>query len=237
MNGTRAAPPVGGGASAPLARGRFVTFEGGEGVGKSTQIVRLADRLRSVGLDVVATREPGGSIGAECVRHVLLSGAAEEFGPFAETVLFAAARADHIAETIRPALLRGAWVLCDRFYDSARVYQGGIGGVAAESLALIEDATVGDTRPDLTVLLDLRAEIGLARAGRRRGAETADRFEKETVAVHEARRLAFLKLAAAEPQRFVVVDASRDTAAVAADVWNGLCSRLGTPGASRARGP
>lgn len=222
-----AATPVSG-------RGRFVTFEGGEGVGKSTQIVRLADRLRSVGLDVVTTREPGGSVGAECVRHVLLSGAAEAFGPFAEAVLFGAARADHIAETIRPALARGAWVLSDRFYDSARVYQGEVGGVPPERLALIEDATVGDLRPDLTVLLDLRAETGLARADRRRAAgEAADRFEKETIAVHEARRRAFLNLAAAEPERFLVVDASRDAGEVAGEVWNGLCSRLGPPATRR----
>ncbi len=233
MSAARAASASGARTAVPAARGRFVTFEGGEGVGKSTQIVRLADRLRSVGLDVVTTREPGGSVGAECVRHVLLSGAAEGFGPFAETILFAAARADHIAETILPALERGAWVVCDRFLDSSRIYQGGAGGIDPKKLALIEDAAVGDTRPDLTILLDLEAEIGLARAGRRRGAEAADRFEKETVAVHEARRRAFLKLAADEPHRFVVVDASKDAAAVAEAIWNGLCSHLGSPGPAR----
>ncbi|TBW37003.1 dTMP kinase [Siculibacillus lacustris] len=230
MSGPSEPPPAGAEApDRPIRRGRFVTFEGGEGTGKSTQIARLADRLRAGGLDVVATREPGGSPGAECVRHVLLSGGAEAFGPLAEAILFAAARADHVDTTIRPALDRGAWVLSDRFYDSARVYQGADGAVPAATLAALEDAAVGDTRPDLTVLLDLRADIGLARAAARRGAATVDRFEREAVAVHEARRLAFLKLAGAEPERFLVVDAARDAAAVAEAVWNGLCSRLGRP--------
>jgi dTMP kinase len=221
-----------GGGVAALPRGRFVTFEGGEGVGKTTQITRLADRLRSLGLDVTTTREPGGSVGAECARHVLLSGAAQAFGPLAEAAIFAAARADHLAQTIRPALARGAWVISDRFYDSSRVYQGGA-GVAAERLALLEEASVGATRPDLTVLLDLPAAIGLARAGARRGAETADRFERETIEIQEARRRGFLDLAKREPDRFLVIDASRDAATVAADVWNGLCSRLGPPDGGR----
>ncbi len=210
-------------------RGRFVTFEGGEGAGKSSRIGELADRLRRRGFDVVVTREPGGSDGAEAIRHALLSGAAEAFGPLAEAILFAAARADHVDQTIRPALERGAWVLCDRFYDSARVYQGSTGEVPAEHLTALEEIAVDDVRPDLTLLLDVPVEIGLARAAARRGTETADRFEKEGVEIHERRRRAFLALARTEPRRFVVVDASRDPATVADAVWYGVCSRLGLP--------
>ncbi len=208
-------------------RGRFLTFEGGEGAGKSSRVAELADRLRRRGVEVVVTREPGGSAGAEAVRHALLSGAAEAFGPLAEALLFAAARADHVDQTIRPALERGAWVICDRFTDSTRVYQGATGDVAAEDLAALEEIAVGDVRPDLTLLLDVPVEIGLARATARRGAETADRFEKEGVEVHERRRRAFLALARAEPRRFVVVDAAQDPATVADAVWYGVCSRLG----------
>ena len=213
----------------PAERGRFLTFEGGEGAGKSSRIGELAERLRRRGHEVVVTREPGGSVGAEVVRHVLLSGAAEAFGPLAEAILFAAARADHVDQTIRPALARGAWVLCDRFYDSARVYQGATGDVPVDRLSALEEIAVEDVRPDLTILLDVPVEIGLARAAARRGTETADRFEKEDVEVHERRRRAFLALARGEPRRFVVVDASRDPATVADAVWYGVCSRLGLP--------
>lgn len=210
-------------------RGRFLTFEGGEGAGKSSRVAELAERLRRRGFEVVVTREPGGSTGAEAVRHALLSGAAEAFGPLAEALLFAAARADHVDQTIRPALERGAWVICDRFTDSTRVYQGATGDVPAEDLAALEEIAVGDVRPDLTLLLDVPVEIGLARATARRGAETADRFEKEGAEVHERRRRAFLALARAEPKRFVVVDAAQDPATVADAVWYGVCSRLGLP--------
>lgn len=212
----------------PTRKGRFVTFEGGEGAGKSSQVAHLAERLRGRGLGVVVTREPGGSPGAECVRHVLLAGAGEVFGPLAEACLFAAARADHVDVTIRPALKRGAWVVCDRFYDSARVYQGG-GGVDPEMLRLLEDVAVDEVRPDLTVLLDVPVEVGLARAGLRRGESDADRFEREDPAVHEARRRAFLDLAAAEPERFVVVDATAPPSVVAAQIWHAVTERLGVP--------
>jgi dTMP kinase len=208
-------------------RGRFVTFEGGEGAGKTSRIAELAERLRRRGHEVVVTREPGGSVGAEAVRHALLSGAAEAFGPLAEAILFAAARADHVDQTIRPALLRGAWVLCDRFTDSTRVYQGATGNVPAEQVAALEEIAIDDVRPDLTLLLDVPVEIGLARATARRGADTADRFEKEGAEVHERRRRVFLALARGEPKRFVVVDASQEPATVAEAVWYGVCSRLG----------
>lgn len=209
--------------------GRFVTFEGGEGAGKSTRVADVAERLRRRGHEVVVTREPGGSPGAEAVRHALLTGAAEAFGPLAEALLFAAARADHVDQTIRPALDRGAWVLCDRFADSTRVYQGATGNVPAEQLAALEEIAVDGVRPDLTILLDVPVEIGLARAAARRGDGAVDRFEKDGVDIHERRRRAFLALARAEPKRFVVVDASQDPATVADAVWYGLCSRLGLP--------
>jgi len=209
--------------------GRFVTFEGGEGAGKSSRVKELAEHLRRRGLEVVVTREPGGSPGAEAVRHALLSGAAEAFGPLAEAILFAAARADHVDQTIRPSLARGAWVISDRFADSTRVYQGTTGDVPPETVAALEEIAVDGVRPDLTVLLDVPVEIGLARAAARRGTGVADRFEKEGAEIHERRRRAFLALARAEPKRFVVVDATRDPATVADAVWYGVCSRLGLP--------
>ncbi|MCP8941114.1 dTMP kinase [Alsobacter sp. SYSU M60028] len=208
-------------------RGRFVTLEGGEGAGKSTQIRRLAARLAERGVAVVATREPGGSPRAEEIRAVILSGSARRLGPLAEALLFAAARADHLDVTIRPALARGAWVVCDRFFDSTRAYQGARGGVDASVLAALDRIVVGETRPDLTLVLDLPAELGLARAHARRGAaEPVDRFEAEDLAFHEALRRDFLAIAAAEPARCVVVDASGGEDEVAEAVWRAVESRL-----------
>lgn len=193
-----------------MKRGVFITFEGGEGAGKSTQIKRLAARLRIKGYDLVVTREPGGSPGAEAVRHVLLSGAAEPFGPETEALLFAAARADHVDQVIRPAIDRGEIVLCDRFIDSSRVYQGVTGNLDPELMAEIERVAVAGTMPDLTIILDLDPAIGLLRAAsRREKGEIADRFEKETLDVHTARRDAYLEIARREPDRCVVVDASQ----------------------------
>lgn len=192
-----------------MSRGFFITFEGGEGAGKSTQIQRLADRLRQRGLEVVVSREPGGSPGAEAVRHVLLSGAAEPFGPMMEAILFAAARSDHVAQVIRPAVERGAVVLVDRFLDSSRVYQGVTGGLDPELMTALERVAIDGMMPNLTLILDLDAEEGLRRAAARRGqSETADRYEKETVDIHRRRREAYLAIAAAEPERCVVIDAS-----------------------------
>lgn len=189
-----------------MPRGVFITFEGGEGAGKSTQIRLLAEHLRESGHDVVVTREPGGSPGAEAVRHVLLSGAAEPFGPALEALLFAAARADHVEQLIRPAVERGAVVLCDRFIDSSRVYQGVTGGLDAEFMVPLERVTVNDMMPDLTIILDIDPKEGLRRAAERRGEEGADRFEKETLQIHRRRRRAFLDIARKEPNRCVVVD-------------------------------
>ncbi|OYR15962.1 dTMP kinase [Brucella grignonensis] len=198
--------------------GLFITFEGGEGAGKSTQIALLAEHLRTLGLDPLITREPGGSAGAEAVRHVILSGNAENYGPAMEALLFAAARADHVDQLIRPALSEGRVVLCDRFIDSSRAYQGVTGNLDATYMAAIERIAIDGTMPDLTIILDIPAEKGLSRAVKRRGADVADRFEKEAIAVHEARRQAFLAIAKAEPNRCKVVDADRSQDVISADI-------------------
>lgn len=198
--------------------GLFITFEGGEGAGKSTQIRRLADLLRRRGHDVLVTREPGGSPGAEAVRHVLLSGAAEEYGVRMEAILFAAARNDHVEEVIRPALASGAIVLCDRFIDSSRVYQGVTGNLEPELVEALQRVAINGVVPHCTIILDLPAETGLQRA-RGRDAEAApDRFEREELETHEKRREAYLELAAADPARCHVVKADRPEDEVAADI-------------------
>lgn len=198
--------------------GLFVTFEGGEGAGKSTQISRLAEALRADGHSVVVTREPGGSPGAEAVRHVLLSGAAEPFGSSMEAILFAAARSDHVERVIKPALGNGSIVLCDRYMDSSRVYQGITGALDADFMRKLEQVTVNGAIPDLTVILDIDPQEGLRRAGARRGEASADRFEKEKIETHQLRRQGFLKIAGEEPQRCRVVDAARDADAVFKEV-------------------
>jgi dTMP kinase len=191
-----------------VPRGLFITFEGGEGAGKSTQIKRLAAKLRESGYKTLVTREPGGSPGAEALRHVILSGAAEPFGPSMEALLFAAARSDHVEQVIRPAIGRGEIVLCDRFLDSSRVYQGGNDEEAQSFVKEIERITVNGMMPDMTLIFDIDAEIGLNRASARRGDGPADRFEKETLETHQRRREAFLAIAAREPERCLVIDAS-----------------------------
>jgi dTMP kinase len=191
-----------------LARGFFISFEGGEGAGKSTQIARLAAKLRAKGYDIVVTREPGGSPGAEAVRHVILSGAAEPFGPEMEALLFAAARSDHVEQLIAPAIARGSIVLCDRFLDSSRVYQGGAGDLDPGFMTALERVAVNGTIPDMTLIFDIDPAEGLRRASARRGDDTPDRFEKETLAVHQRRREVYLAIARDEPERCVVVDAS-----------------------------
>ncbi|GGA85304.1 thymidylate kinase [Brucella endophytica] len=198
--------------------GIFITFEGGEGAGKSTQIKRLAAHLADEGIDTLVTREPGGSAGAEAVRHVILSGAAEAFGPAMEAVLFAAARNDHVEQVIRPALEAGKTVLCDRFIDSGRVYQGVTGDLDPDLIDMLERVAIDGAMPDLTLILDLPAKEGLARAMKRRGEERADRFEKETLERHEARREAFLAIAAGEPERCRIIDAGRPEDEVSAEI-------------------
>jgi dTMP kinase len=207
-------------------RGKFITFEGGEGTGKSTQASMLAARLESLGLHVVLTREPGGSTGAEIIRHVLLSGAAKPFGPEAEAMLFAAARDDHIQCTIEPAIEAGKWVICDRFADSTRVYQGVLGDVDERFIRALERISIGDLNPDLTFVLDVPVAIALERAAQRRGNANPDRFEAEKVDFHEKLREAYLALAAAAPQRCVIIDASMSKDAVAKRVWDTVNARL-----------
>lgn len=206
--------------------GRFITFEGGEGTGKSTQAATLARRLESMGIGVLLTREPGGSPGAEIIRHVLLSGAAKPFGAEAEAMLFAAAREDHIKCTIKPALEAGKWVVCDRFADSTRVYQGAVGAVDPRLIKALERVSVGELKPDLTFILDVPVALGLKRAAGRRRGSTPDRFEAERIDFHEKLRRAYLALAKAEPERCVVVDASVQKKDVAARIWKVVNARF-----------
>lgn len=207
-------------------RGRFITFEGGEGSGKSTQAAMLATRLKALAVGVVLTREPGGSTGAEIIRHVLLSGAAKPLGPEAEAVLFAAARDDHLRTMVRPALDAGKWVICDRFIDSTRVYQGALGQVDRRIIQSLERITVGDTMPDLTFILDLPAEVGLERATRRRGKKAADRFETETLEFHNRLRAAYRQAATNNPDRCFLIDSQRTKEKVAEDIWTIVNKRL-----------
>jgi len=207
-------------------RGRFITFEGGEGAGKSTQIKKLAERLEASGLRTLITREPGGSPGAEIIRHLVLSGMGRLLGPDAETLLFAAARDDHVRTVIQPALGQGTWVLCDRFSDSTRVYQGRLGHVSPELLNALQRVTIGDLKPDLTFILDVPVEVGLKRAAVRRGNSAPDRFESEDVRFHQELREGYREIAAAEPDRCVLIDATADVDTVAAQIWAVLRARL-----------
>ncbi|SFO15622.1 thymidylate kinase [Bradyrhizobium sp. Ghvi] len=207
-------------------RGRFITFEGGEGTGKSTQIKKLAERLNAARLRTIVTREPGGSPGAEIMRHLVLSGMGKLLGPEAETLLFAAARDDHVRTRIAPALNQGIWVLCDRFADSTRAYQGSLGSVPVGLINAMQRVTIGDLKPDLTIILDLPVEIGLARAAARRGTGTPDRFESEKLSFHQGLREAYRKIATDDPARCVLIDANSDPDTVAGRVWTVLRERL-----------
>lgn len=207
-------------------RGHFITFEGGEGSGKSTHAATLAQKLKSTGQNVVLTREPGGSTGAEIIRHILLSGIAKPLGAETEAILFAAARDDHVRNTILPALKSGIWVICDRFIDSTRVYQGALGNVDERLIRSLERVTVGPAVPELTFILDVPAQIGLARAKKRRGQTEADRFEAESMGFHEKLRAAYRALAAAEPKRCVVIDGRAPRDVVADRIWSIVRDRL-----------
>jgi len=215
-------------------RGRFITFEGGEGSGKSTQIRALAERLDAAKLRAIVTREPGGSPGAEIIRHLLLSGVGKLLGPEAETLLFAAARDDHVRTVILPALNQGIWVLCDRFSDSTRVYQGRLGKVDPAVLNAMERVTIGDLKPDLTIILDVPVEVGMQRAAKRRGTGAADRFEAEDIKFHQELREAYQQIAAAEPERCVLIDATAEPATVAANIWAALRDRFFAAGVASA---
>ena len=212
----------------PVSRGRFITFEGGEGAGKSTQLKRLAARLEAAGREVLATREPGGSPGAESIRDLVLNGPADRWSPVTETLLMYAARRDHVERVIRPALARGAWVVCDRFADSTRAYQGAAGGADPALIAAMETYILEDTHPDLTLIFDFPPKMGLARAAARPGAEM--RFESKGMAFHERLREGFLAIARAEPQRCVVIDAQGAIEAVEDAVWSTVQARLRSDG-------
>lgn len=207
-----------------MTQGRFITFEGGEGTGKSTQVARLVERLRARDLEVVQTREPGGSQGAEEIRNLALNGDAGRWSPTTETLLMYAARSDHLERTIRPALEAGRWVVCDRFADSSRAYQGAGGGTPAEFIETLDAAIVGSTQPDLTLVFDLPVEIGLERAFGRGLFET--RFESKGLEFHERLRRGFLAIAAAHPERCVVIDADGDQDEVEARVRAAVEARL-----------
>ena len=195
-------------------RGRFITFEGGEGSGKSTHAATLAQRLKASGVAVALTREPGGSTGAET-----------------EAILFAAARDDHVRNVIVPAINSGTWIICDRFIDSTRVYQGALGHVDQRLIRSLERVTVGPAVPDLTFILDVPAQVGLARAKSRRGREVADRFEAESMEFHEKLRQAYGALAAEEPRRCVVIDGRAPREVVSERIWALVHERLLTRGA------
>lgn len=215
--------------AAPIPRGRFITLEGGEGAGKSTQIRRLGERLRAMGLGVVETREPGGSPGAEEIRGLLLGGGVERWDGVTEALLMYAARRDHLARTVWPALERGQWVLCDRFEDSTRAYQGAGSGLERAVIDALGQVVRGAFAPDLTLILDLPVAVGRARAAARRGPD--DRFEQRDDTFHERVRQGFLAIAAAEPERYLVIDASQPLEAVSDAIWQAVERRL-APAAS-----
>ena len=213
-----------------MAPGRFITLEGGEGAGKSTLARSLKERIEALGLRVTVTREPGGSPKAEAIREVILSGQVKQHGPFVEALMFSAARIDHIDRLIRPALARGEWVICDRFIDSTRAYQGELGSIDPGLLAELERVTIDGLLPDLTFILDLDPQIGLARAARRRApGELRDRFESEALAFHTKLRQAYLGIAQSEPERCVVLDATQTPADLAEAAWLALRDRLPIP--------
>jgi dTMP kinase len=207
-----------------VQRGRFITFEGGEGAGKTTQARLLVERLRASGVDVIQTREPGGSPGAEEIRGIAVSGEADRWSPRTETLLMYAARSDHLERTIRPALDAGRWVVCDRFADSSRVYQGAGGGASESLIEALDEAVVNGDQPDLTLVFDLPVEVGLDRAFGRGLFET--RFESKGLAFHQKLRDGFLQVAERHPDRCVIIDATGEVEAVSARLWSVVEARL-----------
>ena len=208
-----------------MTRGRFISLEGGEGTGKSTQIGRLAEFLRPRVGEPVRTREPGGSPGAESIRNLLVNGPAEKWSAQTEPLLMYAARRDHIERVIEPALSMGTWVVCDRFADSTRAYQGVAGGADPALIRALEDHVLAGLAPDLTLVLDLPVDVGLARATARGEAE--GRFEAKGTAFHEALRQAFLDIAVREPERCVIIDAQGAPEQVASRIADAVSERFG----------
>jgi len=207
-----------------MTRGRFITFEGGEGAGKSTQVPLLIAALAEAGIEAIATREPGGSPGAEAIRRLLLEGEVERWDATSETLLLIAARRVHVVKLIAPALARGVWIVSDRFADSTLAYQGYGHGLPLADIALMHGLALDDFTPDLTLILDVPVEIGLARAA---GRTAADRFERLDRAFHERLRQGFRAIATAEPARCVVIDAAVEPAAVHNAVLAAVAERLG----------
>lgn len=205
-------------------RGRFITLEGGEGAGKTTQIRLLADALTAMGKAVTITREPGGSAGAEAIRALLVTGDTDRWDARTEALLHSAARRDHLVKTVWPALDRGDWVVCDRFADSTIAYQGYGHGLPVEELERLTDLTVGDFAPDLTLILDLPVEAGLARAGGRGGAE--DRYERMGLEFHRRLRQGFLDIAARHGDRCAIIDATLDPQGVHRAIMEAVGARL-----------
>jgi dTMP kinase len=203
-----------------MTRGKFITFEGGEGAGKSTQVARLAERLRGGGIETVVAREPGGTPLGESIRDLVLQSSPE---PVTELLLFAAARGEHVEKVIRPALEHGTWVVCDRFIDSTRVYQGLLGGVPGDLIGAVELRSVAPTFPDLTIVLDLPAEEGLKRTEAR---GELSRFDAKGTEYHQSLRDGFLVIARAEPDRCLVIDGNRTPDEIADDVWQAVENRL-----------
>ncbi len=207
-----------------MSRGSFITLEGGEGTGKSSQMPLLASALRAIGLEIVATREPGGAPGAEEIRKLLVNGEVGRWDPLSELLLYVAARREHVVRTIEPALARGAWVLCDRFADSTIAYQGYGHGLGREACESAHRIALGSFAPDLTLILDLPVEIGLARAAGRAGAET--RYERMDLAFHERLRAGFLEIARAAPGRCRVIDARGSLGEVQAALCRAIAERF-----------
>lgn len=213
-----------------MTQPRFITLEGGEGAGKSTQARVLASRLEDLGHEVVLTREPGGSPGAEAIRQLLVTGETGRWTARTEALLHFAAREDHLSHTVRPALARSAWVISDRFVDSTFAYQGMAQGLGAEAIKTLSEMVIGEDMPALTIILDLPVEVGLARARHRAGVDNSneDRYERMEQLFHRTLRDAFLSIAQAEPQRCVVIDATRSEEEVARQIWHSVTSRLAT---------
>ncbi len=209
-----------------MQKPRFITLEGGEGAGKSTQIKLLAKAFAQSGVSVTTTREPGGSVGGEAIRALVVSGAADKWHPTTESLLFMAARFDHLETKIKPAIARGEWVLCDRFYDSTYVYQGMAKNVGGEWLDQIYRQLFANTAPDLTLLLDLPPSVGLKRADAR-GNVAESRFEGMDIAFHESLRAGFLQLAKNAPERIKTIDATADAATVHAAIVASVNTRFG----------
>lgn len=204
--------------------GRFITVEGGDGSGKSSQVRLLADRLTSCGRQVLVTREPGGSEGAEAIRELFVNGPPDRWDAVCEALLIYAARRDHVTRAIAPALARGDWVVCDRFSDSTMAYQGAAGGLGSHWISELDRSVMaGLPRPDLTVIVDVPTETALARAAGRGG---ADRFERFGASFHRTLRDAFLAIAASEPERCRVVDGDRDMEIVADEIWQLVSDRF-----------